>query len=397
MQIAAVGETLASAFSEVIEGLHGSPRGPVELGRTLGVDKVLTSRLLKAVRNRDPIAVAYLIPGPEPLRRVLRGAAKRGVDPAVLRRADAAIGALEMLIRREAGDRSGLDAMISAWLPDARAEFELRRKQSAFKAMSQLIGVMADINLSTVMLHPNADGTTLDVVWIFGLLGLRRLRPGVVVKYATRRLSEASSPRHPQTLDGVPVEGLDGLRLDEFCSAPPAKLNVQHIGDVVHYTMSGEEFGPNSAVDFIGAEVNLREMPRYVPREKNRKGFVFSEVGTPARELILDVLVHDEVYPDSEPSLHIYDTVLDGVADLNDRARDIDRLDLAESVQCLGRGLQKFRAAKIPNYAQLMRQVCEKLNWDGNQFRGYRCRIEYPIYGSQVAMAFDPPEPPDMK
>jgi hypothetical protein len=30
------------------------------------------------------------------------------------------------------------------------------------------------------------------------------------------------------------------------------------------------------------------------------------------------------------------------------------------------------------------------LGWDAAKFRGYRCRIEYPIYGSQVTMVFEP-------
>ena len=31
------------------------------------------------------------------------------------------------------------------------------------------------------------------------------------------------------------------------------------------------------------------------------------------------------------------------------------------------------------------------LGWDDRAFRGYRCAIDYPVYGSQVSLAFDPP------
>jgi hypothetical protein len=40
----------------------------------------------------------------------------------------------------------------------------------------------------------------------------------------------------------------------------------------------------------------------------------------------------------------------------------------------------------------LIRDVCRRLRWDEMAFRGYRCRVDYPIYGSQIAMAFKPPE-----
>jgi hypothetical protein len=365
------------------------------LARALGLDKVLTSRLLKAARHKDPVAVAYHVPGPEPLRRFFRAARRKGVEAGLTRAAERAVDRFESLVRREIGDRSSLDAMISAWLPEAREEFETRRKQSAYKALSQLKGSSVDTTLASVLLHPSKDGEHIDIVWIVGLLGLRRLRPRATVKVSTRRMSDVPAERRPVTLGGEPVEGLEGLRLDEFCDAPPASLEVRKVGEqTVHYVLAGQDFGPRSAVDVLLAEVNLGEIPRYVPVEKQRKGYVFAEVSTPTRTLLFDVLVHEDVYPDSDPSLYIYDTALEGVADINDRSRDIDRVDMAESIQSLGRGPSPFRAPDIPNYSELIRHVLGRMGWDGEAFRGYRCRIDYPLYGSQVAMAFDPPSGP---
>jgi hypothetical protein len=388
--ISEVGTALAVALNGLLRSVPGGPYGPVELAKALGIDKVLASRVLKAARHKDAVAVVFHAPGPEPLRRVIRAAARRQIDATVLDEAERAVAAFDALIRKQGGDRSGLDSIVSAWLPEARGEFELRRKQAAFKAMSQLKGAMADVSLATVMLHPSADGEHLDVVWISGLLGLQRLRPGAGVKFATRRFG-GDTPRRPTSLDGVPVESLESVRLDQFCSTPPPPLEAHHVGDVVHYTLAGQAFGPRSTVDLVFAEVNLFEMPRFVARGSNRKGYVFAEVNTPVKTLHFDVLLHTNVYPGSDASLSIYDTVLDGVADVNDPARDIDRLDLNETVQPLGVGTTRFRTAAVPIYADLLRTVCEKLRWNGEEFRGYRCRIEYPIYGSQVAIAFDPP------
>jgi hypothetical protein len=392
-RIATVGSALASEFGNVLEAIPGGHYGPAELARTLGIDKVLASRLLKAVRRKDPMAVLHLIPGPEPLRRVLRAAAKRNVSAERIAAAREAVDGFETLIRREAGDRSALTAMISAWLPEARAEFELRRKQAAFRAMSQLKGAAMETSLATVLLHPSEDAQHLDIVWLFGLLGVQRLRPGSGVRFASRRLAKEGAPRLPRTLDGVPVEGFDGLRLDEFCSSPPARLNVHHVGDVVHYTLGDDGFGPRFTTDLVFAEVNRAELARYLPPEQRRKRHVFAEVSTPVKVLVFDALLRDDVFPGSEPALFIYDTTFDGVADVNDPTRDIDRLDLCESIQPLGRGITKFRTTEVPRYAELLRHVCVKLGWDGKRFRGYRCRIDYPIYGTQVAMAFDAPPP----
>ena len=122
---------------------------------------------------------------------------------------------------------------------------------------------------------------------------------------------------------------------------------------------------------------------------------MFAEVAIPAKTLVFDTLVHRDVSRGLDPSLVIYDTAIEGVADINDPSRDIDRLDLCESIQNLGSGLAKFRTGDVPRYTELLRLVCEKLSWNGDEFRGYRCRVDYPPYGSEVVMAWDAPPPPN--
>ena len=158
----------------------------------------------------------------------------------------------------------------------------------------------------------------------------------------------------------------------------------------------GGEFGPRSAVDVFFGEVNLGELKRHVPAPAAgagpaRKRYVFAEISTPSKALHFDALVHEDVYTGSDPSLRIYDTAFEGVADVNDPAREIDRLDLLESIEPLGLGLSRRRAAGVPRYSELLLAVCARMSWDPSRFRGHRCRIDYPLYGSQVAMLFDAP------
>ena len=67
---------------------------------------------------------------------------------------------------------------------------------------------------------------------------------------------------------------------------------------------------------------------------------------------------------------------------------------MAESIQSLGRGAGVARDARAPMYVDLLRHVFERTGWDDRRFRVYRCSIAYPLYGSQVAIAFDVPPPP---
>jgi hypothetical protein len=390
VRIATVGSRLAQALQSVLDAVPGAPRGPAAIARTIGVDKVLASRAFKAARSHEPLAVAYLAPGPEPLRKLLRAARKGAVAPGLIAEGEEAVREFEALICQEAGDRSALDTMISGWLLEARSVFDLRRKQSAFRAMSQLLGAASESTLSVVMLHPSTDGENLDLVCLVGFYGLQRLRAGSAVKFSTRRLPTGERPRVPCTLSGKPIEGVDGLRLDEFSSKPPAELNVSRVAQVVHYALAGDRLGPRSATDLVFAEVNRAELRHHLPEQPQRLRHVSSDVTVPTKLLIFDALLHEDVYAAADPELFIYDTSFDGAADVNDPARDIDRLDVYERIQYLGTGTSKFRMTEVRRYGELLGHVFSSLGWEGGRFRGYRCRVEYPIYGTQVTMAFRP-------
>lgn len=387
VRVAELGRALAERVNRLVAAVPGQPAGPVGLARAIGIDKVLASRVLRAAASRDPVAVLQQIPGPDPLRRLASAAGRKGVSRDLVDDLQKSVDEFDELIKNEAGDRSALDAILSSWLPEARGEFELRRKQAVFRALSQLRGQMATTNISAAFMHPSSDGEHVDIVWIIGLLSLQRLRPGSAVKFATRRISAGDSARKPQTLDGRSVEGLDGLRLDEFSSQPPAKLDVHRVGDVVHYTLADTGFGPRSAADLTFAEVNRGEIKRYLPVGSNRRRYVFAEVAVPSELMVFDALVHESLLI-GEPNLHIYDTAFEGVANVNDRARDIDRMDLAETLQPLGKGFSKYRLAEVPWYVDLLDRICKDLGWNADAFRGWRTRIDYPLYGSQVAISF---------
>jgi hypothetical protein len=391
--IASVGRELSDAFGSLLTDIIGHQRRPQQLGRTLGLKKDLAGRILFATSKKDPLAVAHFMPGPEALRRLVAAAEKKGAQPEVVSRASQAVTDFERLIHRFAGDRAALDGIISAWLPEAREKVEVLSKQAAYKGMVGIKGAAADINLSTAILHACPDGKHHDGVWISGALGLRRQRPGAVVKFATRRVHPPTE-KSPRTLDGNPVDNPGENPLDAFCSSPAGQLEVRREGDVVHYVLGGHGAGLGSAVDVLVATASPCCISRYQGPGRRRKRGPFAEIATPVAELIFDVLLHDEVYPDSVPTIVMYDTVFDGSADTNDPSRDIDRLNLAAAAVPLGRGPSVLRISEFSNYVDMIRYVLGKMRWDPEGFRAYRCRVPYPVYGSQIHMLFDAPSAP---
>jgi hypothetical protein len=396
VRVADLGAALARCGRRLLLEIDDCPSGPILFAKLLSLDKATASRLLRAISSTDPLVTVQLIPGPEPLRTFAEAARRHGASAAGVAKFVEAVDDFDETIRTEAGDRSAFDAILTAWLPEAREDFEIKRKQAVFKGISQLKGKVAATNLATAIIHPSADGEHLDVVWILGHLGLQRLRPGVTVNFTSRRVptshgpgSAPIGPRKPFTLDGVEVAGIDGLLLPECSSTPLPQVRVEVAGDRVHYLLDGDEFGPRSSADIVFAEVNRAELPRYVALEPRRKRYVYTDVPTPTELLVFDLLIHKDVLGDSEPGVVMYDTVTRGIADVNDRSRDIDRLDLQASVKPLGAGISQCRLSEAPWYTALLSRVCDTMQWRAADLRNYRVRIDYPLYGSQVAITYD--------
>lgn len=389
--ILGVGADLLGVIGEVVGEVARPGTGPIAAARILEVDKVLMSRVLKALRAGDTLSGLSAMPGPEPLRRlVAQSTSKKLLRPGLAERALAAIEGYERLIKHTLGDRSRLDSLLSAWAPGARPEFELRRKQAAFKALSQIKGVQAEINHASVLLSPSKDPGRIDVVWVTGVLGLMRLRPGASLTFASRRVSTGEAVRQALGLDGRPVDAGASMLVEEFCSRPTPRLSVQRVEQSVFYGLEDEALGAADAVDLVYAEVNRDEIPRYVARGSGRRGYFFAEVNIPCVVLQFDVLMHADLYPGVEPELLLYDTAFHGVASVNDRTRDVDRLDLRETVEPLGGPPlhPRLRSPDVPRYAELVAHAANRARFDLAAFRGFRTRIDYPLYGSQVTMAF---------
>jgi len=393
--IAAIGRDLAMSFTDLLARLPGGPQPAGKLAETLKVDKALAVRLLAAVRQKDPLATAHVIPGPDPLSRVVKAAGRKGVPADVLRPTSEAVSAFRNLIKVHGGDRSGLDAIIAASLPDTRVKFENVAKQTMYRGARQLKGVAADVVVYTVFLHPSTDPHRADIVNTEGFFGLRRVRPGADWKLGTGSQVAAGAPNAcgPYTLDGLPVEEFEGVLLRPFCSDPQVKLAAHLRGDDAIYVLDwGESVGWSSACDVVTAELRRRliRRSRRPDDPRPRSGFVYP-ISLPTRVFVCDLILHKDVYPSLEPKLRVLELGQHGVAEVNDETRDLDVLDVVERVEPLGWGISSFRAAEIPRYGELLEYVCSKLSWNPEDFRGFRTRIEYPIFGSQVQLAFDVP------
>ncbi|MFT7463547.1 MAG: hypothetical protein ACI9EF_001892, partial [Pseudohongiellaceae bacterium] len=260
-RLKATGQGLASSLDAVIAALPETPRRPNALARDLGVNRAVASKVLSAMGKHEPLEVLHVIPGPEPLRKLVRAAGRKGVPSELIATAESAITAFDKLIRDEAGTRAALDALISSSLPGARDRFELSSKYAVYKGLSQLKGVQAEHWLGTAIVAPAADDPLKhNLTWLNGAVALQRLRPGAPVRFAYRYAkgkdakgndsagndstgnnsagnNSAGNDSQSHDNEGHEEAPLSVMPLDQFCLHPAAQLQIERAGEALHYTL----------------------------------------------------------------------------------------------------------------------------------------------------------------
>lgn len=356
------------------------------------LSQAATSKLLSSVRRADPLATLSLIPGPEALEQMVAGAARAGVGREHLAEVEEAILKLRALVDGEVGSRATLDAMLSDWVQESRASFELRHKAAAFKAMSAVRGVQADLVFNAGIVHPSARPEVHDCIGIDALLGCRRVRPSGTLRLTGAHMAPPGASFELTGLDGKPIGGMQDLLLSDYSTLPAERIQTRRHGHLLESTVPDLPLGQRASRghDIVSAQM-FRGLHRAQRGAGGRTAGFAGQAEPPAETLVIDALVHEAMWPDSRPELSLFDTVVRGIAHPDDPWRQADRLDMVEQVQSLGRGPDAFRLPEFPRYPELVRQLCARAGWDADRLRGWRVRVRYPIYGSQVGLAFPLP------
>lgn len=360
----------------------------------LHIGQSAVSRLLSAVRAGDPLTTLVAIPGKVVLGQVLQGASRSGVDAASLARATEAVRAFETFVDLEFGDRAALDVVLSEWVLESQAAFDLRHRAIAFKSAAALRGVQAELVLSVGIVYPSETSTDRhDGLGIDALLGCRRLKPSGLVRLNFSSMAKDPSRYVPLSLSGREISDMDDLLVPAFSTVRASQINAVRQGQLIQTTVSDLPLGRTQGRghDMVHAHV-YQNMHRARRGEGRPSSGMAAHAEPPAECCVIDALLHDDVWPGIQPEVRIFDTVIRGLAHPDDPTRFGDRLDTVETVQLMGRGPDAFRLPEFHAYPDLIRHVCQARGWDAGKLRGYRVKVRYPTYGSQIGLAFQLPD-----
>ncbi|MCA9312478.1 MAG: hypothetical protein KDA21_14790 [Phycisphaerales bacterium] len=381
-----VAEGLGDALRDLVDAIPGQPHKPTSLARRVGMNRVTASKLLNGIGRDDPFEVLQQIPGPESLRSLTDAARHMDVPPGIVEQAARHIDDFAELIRAQFGTRDALNAAISSASESLLKRFHEGSRYDIFKGIRQLRGVEANTWLTSMIFSPAFDDdNAVAVTTIHGALGMRRLRPDVGVYFIFGK------PYHAPGDEPDPSQS--PVALHEFYENDPAPLVTELSGGKLIHRLTHDELGKQAIVDMLAVSHSPKGSGRYAPPNGSRRGVaIFPDI--PVRTMVCDALIHRDIFPGSEPELLVYNTGVRGPANPNDPTRDIDLMEVPESIEVVPDDDERFHLTEVPRYQSMVERVFGRIGHDLSDFRLFRLRMAYPVHGFQFVMAFDAPDQP---
>ena len=392
LDLARIGSQFRASWRALFDDAGAGFQRPAELARAWRVDPTLAARVFRALREHDPLTVLHELPSAPSLQTVLAAARRRGVSKDRIREAEAAVVALEELIRHVGGSKSNLDTIVGSQVQHSRRKIERTSKQAIFRGFSNLLGVQTETSLVSYYVFPSDDPDWCNELAVYGYHSLLRLRPELPILFGVRHAITEDKDELAvslKTLHGdqiVPTGSTTAIK--PYCSEPFPEIEIREENKRLLYVWPGETGQPPHPVDLIFASLEPRAEARY--RTDQRQYANYNLVPrNPSKNLLLDVFVHRAVWPGVDPEL----VMLRRGNPQSPRlmTHSMDRVDFLEHLESRGCQAPAIPCKHYPKYASLTGYVHREMGWHVGDFRLYRCSVRYPVVGLWYSIQFSLP------
>ncbi len=373
---------IRAALAELLTAVAADPLRPQDVARRFNLNKNLTWKISKIIRETDPALIVQYIPGKAGVTILLDSMKKAGAPIAAIIAVREAVEEFEKMREMHAGDRETLEAMIGGLAAgrDALQHQESQRRLS-FRGNSAIWGVQARVQICVNILSPSSDPDFVDLAWISGLVDFRRLRRDTVWSIAsTRKVDDDGKPLPLGNLESLDprFSAHDAIPLlKDFCSDPPPELQLNVGADkLMRYDLIEGPLGNTAATTCIIGIIG-RAFVRRTSAPGDTLGEHVARLHTPAELLIHDLFVHRDLQYAMSPEVRLYGQ-LPNAPIYPLCGRDRGELPVWEPVQSLGTGTSAALTPEMPKYRAMLDFVFQRLNWNDAEFSGFRFRMRYP-------------------
>jgi hypothetical protein len=398
-RITKIADALLGSMPPVLQSAAGSSARPARLVRELALDKSLASRLVRSLQAGSPLRLAHLAPSPIGLRMVLDAAETKGVESGLIRRARSAVDQFEILLQELPGGRSSLDALLSTAVPEVKERTELSARQTVYRAMKQLLGLQCEAITSALILQPSGSNPhCADAIELHQRVEIRHLRPGTPMalhmsNYGTEDGGEG--PRLETIRGTTPDRTVESLLLTDFCTQPLPALCLYNEGPLAILALEEDKVRLHSPITITTGFIVRNGFLRYA-RSNAWEEWSTYLLPYPSKLMVRDLYIHDDLYVGSMPEVRLESPSPIGAPRVISKnlPTHLRQLDLSAPVEQVGRGLASAEIARVPGHRRILAHAFEQAGWDPSRFRGYRCRITYPVPNITMGWWIPLPEEP---
>jgi hypothetical protein len=371
---------LRRALAGVLASVGADPDQPQEISRKYGLDKTLTWRISRVVREEDVWEAVQHIPRRPSIHIFVRAMTKHGAPENTLESLWKAVEEFEQFIETHSGDRETLEMMASTAGRRSAAKRMENFRKAGYQAGAAVWGVCTRTQIAVHFVAPSRIKDRLDVSTVSVLVGFRRLRADV--PWAVGSMSQWDV--HDGSLTDLarwePVDRAVGPGeiplMREFCSDPlPIIEKVQARPGLVRYMLTKGPVGSTAASTIVlgWRHPAAATVHQSYPGETGEHGV---HLTTPAQGSINDLYIHRDLTFAKNPTAHVYST-LPGGAQYTEGNGNATALPVPCDVVDLGTPPQTV-TPELRNFGEIVAAAARLSSHEMSDFHGFRHRLSYP-------------------
>lgn len=390
-RIARVAAELRACLTPLVIALAGDPPRPMRLTQGPGLDKSLASRLVQAVRTGGDLEFLHQVPSPNGLR-ILVQHAQGLADTSLLRDLEAAVKRFESLLDTLPGGRQTLDAQMGEASSTIRERREQIARQASFKAQSFLFGHFCETLTTSLFVLPSAEPGQVDMIEVQRRIGLQRAAASValpLLSVHTAKPGRSDAPRMLPLAGAEPSTAPADYLVAEGCSQPLPDLQVQSDGATTIFVLRPGVDAPmparvTTAFRVLRSETLAQAEPWVILRTYM--------LHTPCRTLVRDIHLAAGLWPDARPEVGFYLPGPSGTPPvvIEPGQPHLRRVNLTARIEQLPPGARALELDGVPDQRTAVEAALARAGVGGLAFRGWRCRMGYPVplIEMQLALRF---------
>lgn len=374
--------SLRVALQDLLGALPEQPARAVDVERVLSVDKRLAWQVF-TLANSDDLRLASQVPARSSVTRLVEAAQRQSVPTDILSNLTARYEQFEKFTIDHAGDRQSLLSMINAQSMEPDWGFEMRVRESLFRAHSHVFGTrMAGLHTTGVVVPSTRVPGGFDEIVVNTIQGIERLRETdqPVHRFWTRRTHGGGS-------NITPVDGsMPSIEVLEQFTAPPMPLT----------TSKPNKYGgleTSFRIATVGKTGLCNLCTAHTIHDSGAEASRSFESNTlnttPIESMWIDLIIPAGWADPRTVRVACYANRFEPREAYSKNPSDL--FPIGAQAMALGRGVRSFTAA--PKHREAILYILKRHGLDERDMENFHAAVRYPMLHAQVSLTVDRLQP----